>query len=117
MMEIAIFNQKYSNDIIEQFEENILDAELKFYASDMLLYGFNNMKEIDDAIERAIQICHTASIPIRSNFKSIYLSNNRGVICDCKLSDFGRKLLIINASATIPLVAQIQLELLKIDSK
>ena len=117
-MEIEIFNQNYTNDIIDQFQEIMLNEELKFFASDMLSYGFNNMQEIDEAIVRAIQICQTASIPLRKNFKSIYLSNNGGgIICDWKLSAFSRKLVILNAAATIPLVAKFQIGLLKIDCK
>lgn len=117
IMEIAIFNQNNHFDVIDQFEEVMLDAELKFFASDMLLYGFNNMHEIDQAIERARQICETADIPVRNNFKSIYLSNNGEVFCDCKLSNFSRKLVMINADASLPLVAQFQIELLKIENK
>lgn len=117
-MEITIFNQNNHNDVIDQFEEILLDTELKFFASEMLLYGFNNMQEIDDAVERAMQICLTASIPLRKNFKSIYLGNNGGeVICDWKLSTFSRKLVVINADPSLPLVAQIQIELLKMDGK
>ncbi len=115
-MEITIFNQNYNNVVIDQFEEIMLDVELKFFASDMLSYGFS-VQEIDGAIERAIQICQTASIPVRNNFKSIYLSNNREILCDWKLSVFSRKLVILNAAASLPLVAQFQLELLKMDSK
>ena len=112
-MEIKIFNQNYNNEVIEHFQDTMNDSELKFLASEMLKDGFNNMEEINDAINRAIQICRTASIPLRSNFKSIYLSNNGEVICDWKLSSLSRKLVIINAAASLPFVAQIQIELLK----
>jgi len=116
-MEVTILNQNNHFDSIDWFEEVMIDADLKYFASDMLLYGFNNMHEIDEAVERAMQICQTAAIPVRNNFKSIYLSNNGEVFCDWKLSNFSRKLVMINADASFPLVAKIQIELLKTDKK
>lgn len=112
-MKIVVYDQNIKNKALDQFYEIVADSELKFFASEMLLFGFNDMEQIEQAVERAIKICKSASIPVRKNFKSVYLSYQGTVICDWKISSLGRKLLILNADASIPLVAETQVELIK----
>ena len=88
---------------------------MKFLASDLLSNGFSDMRQINEAIDRAIQICLSSStFSIKKNFKPVYISDNGNMLCDWKLSPIARKLVIVNADASIPIVAKIQFELLNI---
>ena len=116
-MELIIYNRNSGSKSIKDFYEQMSDSNLHFFASELLSYGFKNMSQIDIAVERAIQICKVAAVPLRKNFKAVYLSENGSIVCDYKLSSLGRKLVILNADASIPFVARVQLELINKEIK
>jgi len=111
-MNITVYQQDIKNEIIERFIENMLDTNLKFFASELRQFGFGDMQEIEQAVKRAIRVCQATSTPVRSNFRSMYVSDKRTTICDWKLSSLARKLVIINSNASNPFVAKVQIELL-----
>ncbi len=111
-MVIKVYTPNIRSLVINQFNESLLESELKYIASDLLLHGFRDMHQINEAINRSMQICLSSSLSIRTNFKPIYISKRREIMCDWKLSTLGRKLVLVNADASIPLVAKFQMELL-----
>jgi len=111
-MDITIYHQQIRHKFLEDFNETILDGELTFTASELMNYGFTDRHQIENAIKRAIQTCQVAHIPVRNNFKTIYFSDHGEVTNDWKLSALAKKLIIINADTSIPIVAQTQIKLI-----
>lgn len=111
-MNIVIYRQSIRNEIIEQFWEALRDVELKYLASDLNNYGLDYAGDIEDGVQRAIRICKAADIPIRPNFKPVYVSWDGHLVCDWRLSELGRKLVVLNANPSSPVVARLQLKLL-----
>ena len=68
-MSITVYHREIKNEMIERFIENMLDADLEFFASELSQLGFRNMQEIEQAVARAIKVCQASSIPVRSNFR------------------------------------------------
>jgi len=112
-MNITIYKDDYSNEVIKQFLESVLDLDLKYLASDLTNYGFSLSNDLDEAVERAIGICRTAEVSIRQNFKPIYIYGDGQLICDWRISELGRKLIILNANPSNPLVAIFQLQMIQ----
>lgn len=113
-MSMTIYHNHLRNELLDRLLENLLDAELEYTASELFVsLGLIDPYKIDAAVARAIQICQTASIPVRNNFKPVYMSSHGQIVCDWRLSPLARKLVILNADASHPLVAKVQVELLK----
>lgn len=112
-MSIIYYRDNSSNEVIQQFLESVLDLELKYLASDLTDYGFCLSNELTEAVDRAICICRTAEISIRENFKPVYIFGDGQLICDWRISEFGQKLIILNANPSNPLVASFQLQMIQ----
>jgi len=113
MVPVIIYKEQLSMSSGDHFFERLLERDLKLLASELIQYGFEDMSEIDTAVERAMKICVAAAIPIRSNFKRFYISIDGWIVADWLISDLGKKLILINATASNPYVAKIQMALLQ----
>lgn len=110
-MHLVVY-EKRSSDAIDDFSKAVTDTELRYYASSLMELGIGSIDEIHGAIGRAMQICNALHVPVRSHFKVIYLYKNGTLITDWRLSEMARKLVLLNADPTNPVVAKIQLRLL-----
>ena len=111
-MNITIYSNPYHHNGFEKFLESVFDRELKFLASELTMFGVGSPDDLSNAIDRAIEICYTAQIPIKQNFKPVYICDNGQVICDWRLSSLGKKLVLFNANPANPIVAKLQIQLL-----
>jgi len=112
-MELSIYSHDLYDDAIEQFVDSVISRELSHFASELLQWGFHNPAEIEQSIHRAIRVCRSASIPVRSNFSPVFVCTEHAVVRDWRLSETALRLAIINADVNNPLVARVQLELIK----
>ena len=110
-MNIAIYQGETSHESLETFREILYGVDLKYLASDLASFGLENSEEMEKAVVRAIKACRAVRIPIRKNFKEIYVSQRGRVYRDWRLSALGRKLVLINANPSNPVVARLQVEL------
>lgn len=112
-MNVIICKNDSYNESFEEFRDKLFETELSYFASDLFNFGMISYDEIDIAIQRAINICKTAGLTIKQNFKPVYIYKNNEIVCDWRLSALGRKLVLLNASANNPFVARLQIELLE----
>ncbi|MEX1003432.1 MAG: hypothetical protein WDZ35_15040 [Crocinitomicaceae bacterium] len=112
MIPVIFYQNHRSGTTIDRFFDKLQDQNLIFLASELMLYGFEDMREINEAIERAMRICKAADIPLQSNFKRFYCCSEGELMLDWMISDLGKRLILINASPSNPYVAKIQMRLL-----
>ena len=100
------------HEALEQFRSTIHERNLRFLASELMDRHLMDYLEIQRAIKRAMIVCKTLDLPIEAHFKPLYVSRSGQVLCDWKLSDLGRKLVLINGNPANPFVAMLQKELI-----
>jgi DNA-damage-inducible protein D len=100
--------------------ESILEehGSRQWYYDSRLIYSRNeimemlevdNEKEINSALKRAVSVCESLQIPIRSHFKEIYCFDGKSLLRDWRLSPFACYLIIINCNPGNKNVAKAQI--------
>lgn len=112
-MHIVLYNTYNLNKSLNDLEENIIDVELRYKATDLVTSGYLRFEEMQNAVKRAMSICKAADIRVRKHFKAVYLCREGILLRDWRLSHMARKLVLLNGDANNPYVAKIQLELLE----
>lgn len=100
------------NSEISHLLEALETMELQHKASDLIKYGFSH-DDLNVAVNRAMTICNTGNISLKTNFKKIYVSNKQGIATDWMLSALARKLVLLNSNVNNPITARIHLNLVK----
>ena len=111
-MNIVIYNNNYRSKAFEQFMEVLFDSDLHFLASELSIYGITSGPETEIAIKRAMKICNSTHQNVRQHFKPVILCKDGTLQRDWKLSPLARKLVLLNANPSNPLVGRLQMELL-----
>lgn len=103
-----------TNSYFEEFLRGVQNRELRFYASDLLAaLELNRINELADAVKRAMRACQSQKLPLDDHFKAIYRCQEHDLILDWKLSGLGYSMVLLNSDPACPLVAQMQLELIR----
>ena len=111
-MNVVIFQaNNEAQNALTDFRDLYFNSQMKYFASDLLREGLSPIA-IRDAVQKAIRICNTSNLEVREHFQLIYTEMKGTIIRDCKLSELGYGLVMLNAEETIPLVAQWQLKVL-----
>lgn len=111
-MEMIIYRQKYDlGGALDTFYDFYFSSKMKYFASDLLKEGLSP-SEITKAVRRAITACKAADVEIRQHFAPVYAQANGVLVEDCKLSQLGYMMVLLNANVKLPIVAQWQLELI-----
>jgi hypothetical protein len=111
-MNIIVYKENYQAESLFDFEEFIFSAGLNHLASELFMYGLDDPSEMESALKRAMQACRALNIPVKRNFRPVYSYKNGEIIRDWKLSDFGKKLVLLNGDPNNPFVARMQVELI-----
>ncbi|HET6992438.1 MAG TPA: hypothetical protein VFJ43_13980, partial [Bacteroidia bacterium] len=69
--------------------------------------------ELLSAVKRSMELCMTAGLPVKANFKRIYKSCPDGIHFDWKLSVLAYYLVKLNGDTCNHHVAELQIHLLK----
>ncbi len=111
-MEIAIFTKAQRPDSIDNFMDFYYSLHMQFLASDLLYQGLSP-KQISDAVVRAINVAKSSRMNIREHFKAVFSSIDNEIISDCKLSQLGYGLVLMNAETKLSAVGDFQINVLK----
>jgi hypothetical protein len=96
--------------MIGEFFSPLGDMDLLYYASDIMdKLGCEKDEEIDEAIQRVVQVCQSLNIPLKRNFRRIYRYDGFKMITDWKISPLACYLLMINGNPCNPNVAKAQI--------
>lgn len=112
-MQLSVYSRiNNPTNSIDTFMEFYYISQMKYLASDLLIKGFSN-KQISTAVSKAIKIAYHSGVEIHQHFMPFYGAVTNQIIKDCKLSDLGYGLVLLNADADIALVGDFQIGLLK----
>ncbi len=107
-------NDIYSFKGLLEFIDAAIDSNMRHYASEIIeLIEMGKEEELRGAMKRAQEACNAMGIPLENHFKKVYRENERGVVCDYKLSPLAFGLICINASPQNKNIARIQIEMVK----
>lgn len=114
-MEVTLYRRhSYGyHESIDNFRENLLYGELRYFASELSDYGLTDPDALETAVHRAMQVCDTMGIRPESNFRPVYSFKNGTITPDWRLSVLGRKLVLLNSSPCNPYVAMLQMRLIE----
>jgi hypothetical protein len=85
---------------------------MKNWASDLLEKGLSP-KQINDAVITAIKIANSSGLETRKHFKPMFSGTKQEIIQDCKLSQLGYGLVLLNADSNLSVVGTFQVGLLE----
>jgi|GEM_PF-4326239 len=112
-MKPSIFQKpNLTHQTLEHFINLVNRCQMKYWASDLLA---KNLKphEIREAVRRAMAACKGGGEEVKHHFQLMYTTSNHGVsFNDCKLSELGYNLTILNANPNNKFVAGFQLKLI-----
>ena len=110
--EVVLFQTRDGlHDSFDQFLNVLFYREMKYFASDLLEKGLSP-EDIQQAVRRAMMIGKTAGLDLRQHFTLIYTPYQGVLMKDCKLSKLGYAMLLLNARASSPMVAKLQMQVL-----
>lgn len=108
----GIYPVVIENEPFEHIADTLFERKLNHFASELFGMGFSDSYKIEESIFRAIKVCNAAHIPVRENFKAIYVCSENEILRDWRLSNFALMLVVINADAGNPVVARTQVQLI-----
>jgi len=112
-MKLLIYtNKQNQSDVIHNFMDLYYSLHMTHLASDLLKKGLSP-DQITDAVTTAIKVANTSGIETNKHFMPVYSGINEEIIQDCKLSHLAYGLVIMNADASLPVVGDFQIDVLK----
>ncbi len=112
-MEITIFTKEYkSSNSIAHFMDFYNSLRMKYLASDLLEEGLSP-KQINDAVVKAISVGKSSGMDIGQHFRPVFSGIDQEIISDCKLSQLGYGLVLMNADTELPTVGGFQVSVLQ----
>lgn len=99
----------------------LLELEWERFSSSRIKYpdyrlaerGLGSPEEIKDAIGRTRKMCMNAGIAVNDHFREIYIGNEGRIFKSWMLSEFALKLTIIHIDSDSPLLARLQINMLR----
>lgn len=112
-MDLLIYQKEYHQaDAIEHFLGFYYNLKLSHLASDLLEEGLSP-KQISDAVLKAIKVGKSSGLEIRQHFMPVFTDLKREIISDCKLSQLGYGLVLLNADPDQKAVGKWQIKVLE----
>ena len=85
---------------------------MKYSTSDLLDKGLSP-EQITQAVKRAVKIVKTSGIEPYKHFMPVFSGRHQDIVQDCKLSNLGYGLVLMNANKNLPVVGKFQVAVLK----
>lgn len=112
-MTITTITKEYrSANSIADFMDFYYSLRLRYLASDLLAKGLSP-KQIGDSVVKAIRVGESSGIDLRQHFMPVFSGVGTEIIHDCKLSNLGYGLVLMNADTKLPAVGNFQIRVLK----
>lgn len=99
--------------VLQDFINSLEQRKLKYYASDIFEHDDVTEEEINEAVQRAMQICSSMNISIAHHFKTIYKAIDEEIGIDWKMSVLGVYLVMINGNPRHSQVAKFQIDVIR----
>lgn len=112
-MNASLISYEEESPGILQFHKALHDCELTYHLLHFEKYGFEPHRDFEQAVNRAIESCMRARLPVQEHFQGIFLDRQGEIIPSWRLSRTALKLVLLNAEPDHPLISRIQMELIK----
>lgn len=100
------------NEWIEGFQYMLYGSEMTYLASDLIKEGIS-VSDLESAIKGAIISTRSAGIETRKHFMPIYTDIDGTVVRDCKTTQLGLAMILLNGNPKVGMVANWQLKLVR----
>lgn len=111
-MNLIIFHEEQAlEESLDHFLNLYYSGQMNYFASDLLEKGLS-YADIKKGIQKALIAAESAGIELRKHFQLTYTQRSGALISDCKLSKLGYAMVLLNAPAENPVVAQWQIKVL-----
>ena len=110
MMFLKLYSEHDYFKALDDLNDSILDIQLTHSSIDLEFFGLVDLEKTRHSVEKALRTCRTANIPIKGNFKHIFLSNGTDTISMWRLSDLAFKMVILYADPISPSIAEAHIE-------
>lgn len=112
-MELSIYTATPKiADNVQNFINIYYATHMEYLASDLLEKGLTPL-QINEAITKAIKVANESDIKTHKHFLPVYSALKGGIIKDCKLSQLGYGLVLMNADIRLHVVSEFQVDILK----
>ncbi|TXD84455.1 hypothetical protein ESY86_05150 [Subsaximicrobium wynnwilliamsii] len=112
-MELLIYSRTYAEaDAMRNFIDFYYSLHMTHLASDLLAKGLSP-KQISDAVLKATKIANALGVEVHKHFRPVFSGIRQDIIQDCKLSDLGFGLVLMNADTSLSVVGEFQMNVLK----
>ena len=112
-MELSIYSKSYNDaEAILNFMDFYYAINMKHLASELLDKGLSP-EQISDATVMAIKIANSSGIEAQKHFMPVFSGMGQTIIQDCKLSHLAYGLVLMNADASLSVVGEFQVDVLK----
>lgn len=111
-MQLSVYSRIHNTvNSIDTFMELYYSSQMKYLASDLLKKGLSN-EQVSAAVLKGIKIANLSGLETRQHFRPVYSAIENQIIKDCKLSELGYGLVLLNVDANAPVVAEFQIRIL-----
>ena len=111
-MAIIVYHENYDlQESLDNFLNLHFSSQMKYFASDLLEKGLSPT-EVSRAIRRAMVAAESGGLELRKHFQLTYTERGGVLLKDCKLSDLGYAMVLLNAPAENPIAGKWQLKVL-----
>jgi len=112
-MELTIYTGTPNvSDTLQNFMDLYYSLQMKYLASELLNKGLSP-EQISEAVLMAVRIAKSSKIDARKHFLPVYSAIDKEIIKDCKLSQLGYGLVLMNANPNLSVVGTFQIRILK----
>ncbi len=115
---MVLYSSRFDNhsNLLDEIEERIADSTLHHYASELLEKCLRDEQELESAMQRTMIALCGAHMPCRQHVKKVFVSYGSSIRNDWLVSDLAFRLIIMNADVSNPVVARLQVEMVKKES-
>lgn len=112
-MYLKLYTEHDLFEALSELQEAFHEVQLTHSSLELEVYGLVDMPTTQVIIERAVRACQIVNIPIRGNFKHVYVSNGVETVRIWRLSELAFKLVILYADPDSPAIVRAQIAFLK----
>ncbi len=109
-MEVIVYQKQYKNNsTIDDFINSIYHRGMKHLASDLLAKGVHP-EDIKIAVKKAIVASENSGLDVKKHFQPVISVKNGTSFIDCRLSELGYSLVLLNIEPKSKYIAAFQVK-------
>lgn len=99
--------------LLEEEWERQASSRISYPGYRLVEKGLGTAEQVADAINRTRKMCLNAGVPVHRHFREVYICNGERVFRSWMLSELALKLTIVHIESDSPLLAHLQINMLR----